>query len=152
MPKKICILGVVDPAENHGDLREETVPEPAHEVEGVVVGNQHEIRPVGTVFLLVDRGELDEVTVPIEPLGIQVFHVDVFRTHGGFQNGGDAPVLILRPLVPLEIGMQDQDAFPWESQALGVLGRGRLGRQPCGDQHQSQQEAQPPADLRGASG
>src|ERR1017187_2650873 len=111
MPHEIFFLEMIDAAEDHGRIREQAVPILAQKVERVVVGGHDDIEAMGRELAGIYIGELDQRIVPIEPLGVHVFDIEIAGPQFRQQDRIDSPALIVGPAVSLVVGMQDQDAL-----------------------------------------
>ena len=117
---------VVDPAEDHGRAGEQAVAVGEQKIQGVVVAGEDGIKLDPGVFLGVEVGQQAKDLLRGLALGVHVLHMD----HGLRGQAGhglyDAGLDVVRPLVALVVGVQDQDVL----HGPGLAGGG-------GTQHKS---------------
>lgn len=105
-------IDVIDAAENDRRLPEQFITVLSYEVEGVIVCHDNHVKFEILVFEFIDFVEALRVQVTEHLFGVHVLNVQIARPHHILQNGFDARVFIVRPLISLIVGMYDQHTFP----------------------------------------
>jgi hypothetical protein len=103
------IIKIIDSAKDDRRAGEKLFTVLTHEIEGIVVGRNHDIQGDSPVFLLVRFEQKLEITIVKKPLGIHEFPMEFDIAALGLQDRLNPLDSVIGPTQPLMVGVEYKD-------------------------------------------